>query len=240
MTWVGPIESKEFNSAVAAATYTWTTFGANIPIGTLILIGWACEFSTTPSTCADNSAQAGTANSYTIRSSVTATGLKGGTIWCVTTRQIQTTDTITLTLVSSSPTRRSGRLLTFTGQGINPFDVAVVATAVTVSPLVIGPSAALAGTDELSVGFGFWKGGAVLSGVADATTGYTLVASSGSGGTTPRVETNISYKKTAGTAAETDTQSYTSITSAVGELLTFQPVPAPKQIHLVRRTWAGR
>lgn len=247
MAWAR-VESKQFNSAVSATTLTWSP-AATIPIGTLLLLGYCSNSSSTISTIADNSTQTGTANAYSVSlGTAVGTTLKGGLIWCVTTRSILTTDVITITFLAAA-TRRSGYLVTFTGQnGSTPVDLSAVATAITTSAsnLVMGPTAALAASGELAVGFSFYRGGLNPSGVSDATSGYTLAtANAGQADATVNVETNYAWKTTAGTAAETDTQSFSNanLAAAVGIVATFQALVVPavkRQLVVVRRTWAGR
>lgn len=217
-----PTESLEFSSAASATTLTFTGFGADIPAGTFIAIGHASNVAGLTATCTDNSLQVGTANVYVSRTPRAGTTLTGGIIWTYTTRKILTTDTITVTL-SAAATRRDGRLVTFVVGGIPALDGVANQDNRVASPITMGPTATLIASNELALGFSFWKGGAVTSGVADATGGYTLIVAAGSGGAATRVETNLAYKSPVGTAAETDTHTFTTFTAGCGEILTFTP-----------------
>jgi hypothetical protein len=233
MPWVGPIESVEFaEPSVSAATFTFSPAGV-IPVGTLIVVGFAQNTATTTLSGADNSTQPGAANVYSLVSAQNTTLLTGGARRCEVTRPILPTDVITIT-TNLVATRRHGRLLTFTGGGSAGFDQVVDETVDTSSPIDIGPTGTLKSDGELVLGWSFWTGGAVLSGVADVTSGYTLVAGNGSGGITTRVETNVSYKTTATTAAETDSHSFTSITRALGCIEAFQ-LPTQAGANFQRR-----
>lgn len=229
MAWTGPIESKEFSSPTGSGTtYTFSPT-STIPVGTLIIIGWSGSVnSVVDATCSDNSTQAGTANSYTILGVQTTTGpsIAGSLIYCdPTTRSILSTDVITVTTAAS--TRRNAKLLTFTGQDpAGSFDVSADEAASSTSPYAIGPTAALSSTNELVVGFASIQTTSAPT-ITDGTTGYTVVAGSGSGGTAIQQYAVLSYKTTAGTTAETDTQTYgTGFSRAVGQIAAFTQAPA--------------
>lgn len=220
MAWVGPIESRETNSNAINNVIVVTPL-ANMPVGTLVTLGCCCNLAgQTGFTVTDTRG-----NTWNVRAAVGAAVLTGFTAWGVLTTQLLAGEQITVTWVGS-PSRCSLRMFSWTGQAAAPFDVAAQNNNDTTSPISVGPTAALASTNELAVAFIFWKGGAVTSGYADATAGYTAVPSAGSGGVTTRVETDASYKKTAGTAAETDAPTVTSITAACAELLTFKMLAA--------------
>lgn len=240
-------ENLEYSSAATLGTLTWSP-AATIPIGALIVLLQCSNAAAVVSTVADNSTQAGAANTYdTTLGTVSGTTLKGGVIVCVATRSILTTDVITITYVGTA-SRRSGRLITFTGQASGTptaiEDVASATNSVTASPITMGPTGALAGTGELVLGCSFWKGGGVLSGMADSTSGYTASPCAvGSGGTVTSVESNFSYKTTGGTGAETDSHTFTTFTSGCGIIVAFKPpavaVTARSLISVVRRVGSG-
>jgi hypothetical protein len=246
VAWTGPIENEEFaNPSGAGTTYTFSP-NATIPVGTLIVLGWMGSVTdATLATCADNSSQAGSANTYTALATQSTSGPsdQGGLIWCVTTRSILATDVVTITAASSS--RRNGRMVTFTGQAASPFDTSANQAAVTSQPYAIGPTATLAETNELVIGASFVASAAPPVGFSDSTTGYTAIVGAGSGGTGTPVVVCMSYKTTAGTAAETDTHAYSGTWSkAMGQIMAFKQAAAStatsKPPTRVRRVWSGR
>lgn len=209
--------------ALAASTGTTlavTGFGSTLPVGTLIVLGVTNNAGAGVTTCVDNSTQAGTANSYTIRTRVASGSSTMQVVWCVLTRSLLSTDSITVTMGSAS--RRAMRVMAFSGAAAtSPIDKTASASTVA-SPLTVGPTAVLAQTGELAVCMRGWVGGAVASGFADSS-GFTALSTS-SGGVTPRVEAVEAYKLGVGTAAVTDSMTFTSMTGVSGELLTFKPV----------------
>lgn len=225
MTWVGPIESVEFKSAVSGTVVTFTP-AADMAVGTLVVIGWTCNVNTTAAaSCGDNSVQPNTANVYTLLSGTSGTLLGGSSTYCRLTRTVLAGNTITLVL-SASASRVNARMVSFTGviasgtaleQGLN---VAVQTT----SPITLGPTSLVGpiSAGGLAVALGFWTGGVSASGFSTATTGYTGIASTSSGGTSTRVELNAAYKQPTTTTAETDVQAFTSITRVCGQILVFK------------------
>lgn len=230
---------KGVGSAIAGtASLAVTTLGATLPVGTLVVLGTAGVSGV--SGVADNSTQAGTANSYTVRTTITQGA--GGNItvaWCILTRSLLTTDTITITF-SFTSSRCAARFSAWSGVDPSPLDANANA-GVTASPLSVGPTGTLAGTGELAICHVGWLSTAVASGVVD-TAGFTL-ASTSSGGATSRVEAIEAHNLGVGTAAQTDAMTFTSITSAAGEILTFKALAAAATARsesvVVRRTWAG-
>lgn len=246
MAWAGPVENEEFASpSGSGSSYTFSP-NSTIPVGTLMILGWTGNVnSATAATCADNSAQPNSANSYTALATQTTTGpsLAGGLLWCVTTRAILATDVITITVPSA--TRRHARMVTFTGQAASPLDFSLDQGPDIVSPFDIGPSGTLAETSELVVACAFVANTAGNAlGASDSTSGYTLLTPAGSGGTGTVTWTVMSYKTTAGTSAETDSQAYTSFNKAVGQMIAFKLAPpsAAQRSRIIppRRAWAGR
>lgn len=243
MTWA-LVENKEFSSPSGAGTTYPISPNGTIAVGTLIILGWMGSVNdATLATCSDNSSQAGSANTYTALATQTYTGPsnQGGLIYCITTRAILATDVITIT--AASATRRNARLLTWTGVGA--FDTSANQTAVTTTPYAIGPTATLADTNELVVGASFVASTAPPVGFSDSTSGYTAIVGSGSGGTGTPVVVCLSYKTTAGTAAETDSHAYSgTFSKAGGQIIAFtQAAPAAagrSKLTSVRRVGAGR
>jgi len=241
--WGTPVESVEFGASVGATTFTFSP-AATIPVGSFIYLGVAANVAATFTSCADNSTQAGTANSYTAGTLGSGSTLIALPVYCLaTTRAILSTDVITVT-IGSSGSRRNGRMLTWTPPGATPtVDVTVGAAAVTTSPLTFASSGTLTGTSELAIALGGYKSSAA-SGFADPTSGFTaVVPATGSGGTVTFIESDVSYNPNAGTAAVAPTHTYTlAPTSAVGRMIVFASVVTAQTksgIHVVRRTWAG-
>ena len=223
MGWVGPIIAQGQGDTAGLPTIAMTGFGSTIPAGSLIVISECQNIASAACTAADNSTQAGAANSYTSRTAVNGTTHHGRHLWCVTTRDILSTDTITLSQGTGFGTRTSIMLTTWiVPLSSSPIDASATMAGTGTSPCAMGPTGALLDATELTLASHWWKGGAVASGVADATTGYTLIAPVSSGGVTTREEACVSWKIPSGTAAESDTKTFTSITNAVGEMLTFR------------------
>lgn len=225
MAFVGPIQDRQFNSVVSGTTYTFSP-SATIAVGSLIALYIISNTAQVFSTCADNSTQAGTANSYTAEAAITGTGIKGQLIWCVATRSILSTDTITVTILGAA-TIRTGRMVTFTGVATTSPRDSLVQNSFAASPVSL-TTAALASAGELCLLFTGWNNTAAgLSGVANSGAGFTLgAAATGTGGTTPE-EVNYSSDLSVGTAAATDAHTFTSWNNMVGTIVTFLPLAAP-------------
>lgn len=193
------------------------TVGLAVPAGTLLIVGVTNNGGGT-FTIADNSAQAGTANSYTVRTAVVQGTARVQVAYCYLTRALLSTTTITITLSAS---RFAAAFYCFSGADPTPLDQSAT-KGVTTSPLSVGPTGVLAASTELAINMVGWFGGATTSGASGTTAGYTLGTPLNSGGVTSRVELVTAYKIGAGTAAETSAMTFTSITSAAGNLLTFK------------------
>lgn len=239
MSWSGPIENVPWANATGALDMTFTGFGSTIPIGTFVYIANCQNTGSATTTCVDNSTQTGAANVWTVRAAANGTTHHGRIMWCVLTRSLLTTDTITVHNTAPG-SRQSGLLLTFNGPLASPVDVAAASGILTTSPCAVGPTATLAGSAELAIAAHYWKGGAVASGVADATSGYTLITPTSSGGITTREECCVSYKFPAGTAAESNTKSFTSISNCVAELMTFKPAAGAAVARSLALTGVGQ
>lgn len=228
MAWVGPIQNVAFSSTTAAATLTFSPT-ATMAVGTLVVIGWNVNANQPNATsCADNSTQAGTANTWTLLGGVGGANLGGSSVYCRLTRSILSTNVITVTLPIATGNRRSGRMLSFTGvvaagsaleQGLN-------VNPQTTSPITLGPTSLVGpiSAGGLVLAFSYWRGGAVASGFSNSTGGYTAVATTSSGGTTSRHEVNAAYKSPTTTAAETDVHAFTSVTIVGGQIMVFKGV----------------
>lgn len=243
MAWGTPVETREFDSSTTLATYTWSPV-STIPIGSFLFGLCAANVAATISTVADNSTQAGAANTYVIATQGSGTTTVCNPFYCLaTTRAILSTDVITATL-GATASRRAGQVWTFVPPGQTPvLDVQAGAAAVSASPLVFGSTGALAEAGELALACMAYKSGgasgfSVPSGYASAGT-YN-----GSGGTVTIVEADIVYKANAGTAAEAPSITMATAPAsggAVGRILTFRSSPivaARPKLAVVRRTWA--
>lgn len=224
--------SKTFVASVSGSVFTFTSFGATIPAGTLLDIGCGgnldCRSGASTNgklrDCSDNSTQPGIANIYVpVVPNIGGTTAGAFRVRCFTTRPILTGDTITVNMAGGTMSRRSALLTAWTGASpLTQPDQKADQNARVASPITMGPTAALAEASvELAVGMSIWRGGAVLSGVADA--GYTLIAGASSGGTTPNTEVNGGYKVNVGTAAETDTHTFTTFSAGAGKIITYRP-----------------
>lgn len=236
--------SKAAGASTTSTSYPLTGFSALIPAGSLIV---CClgnnSAANTFTACSDNSTQAGTANAYTIRTVLAQANGTGGLAWCYTTRDILTTDTLTMT-AGTGISRRSWMMMAFSGTDPAPLDVTAKVENVAASPVTMGATAALAGTGELAVAYSCVRASSSAMGFTDSS-GYNAVAGVNSGGTSVRVEVNGAYQLNVGTAAETDAHAYTTFTSGCGELLTFKAAAAAAAslktgIHVVARVWGGR
>lgn len=230
MTFAVATPAAQFGSNASAATITFTGFGATIPVGSLLVFDWDENVaSLTVTSVADNSAQAGVANAYSINTPLSGTTLSFGTVYCWVTRSILATDTITITL-SAAGTRRGGTLRCWTlANGVPVLDRVASVTADTTSPVTLASTGTLNASDELAVAMRGWLGGAVASGYAHTTpAGFTNATSGLSAGTSTRVEANMSFDDNlASSTAFADDATYTSITRAHGQVLTFRDVVSP-------------
>lgn len=229
MTFAAATPAAQFGSNASAATVTLSP-SATILAGTLFAVNWVANVaSLTVSSVADNSSQSGRANSYSIGTPRSGTTLSHGTVYCLASRNILATDVITITL-SAVATRRGATLRDWTlANGMPVLDKSVGVTADTSSPVTLPTSGTLAAADELAIAMRGWLGGAVASGYAHTTpAGFTNATSGLSAGVTTRVEANMSFDDNLGAStAFADDATYTSITRAHGELLTFLDVVVP-------------
>lgn len=220
------------NAAITATASTIVlTPSFDIPAGTLVIIGWCCTTASRTATCADTASGAqSNANVYTYYFAGAGATLSGGAFMCYTTRDIISAnfDTITVTM-NSTATQASVNLVAFTGASADTqLDVFFQANTKTASPITMGATPTLTESGSLVVAITGWKGGNVADGFTTSS-GYTT-ASGLRAGTTTSCETDISYKLSAGTAAETPAHSFTSITAGFGMALVFRPnatLPAP-------------
>lgn len=211
MSWTSGANLTNFASAVSGTTVTFT--GVAISAGTLIILGWDANVASLSATCADNSTQSGAANSYNVLGSLNATTFTAGVVWVFTTRDILSTDTITVTL-SGAATRISGSGTTFTVTSNNPIldTSSEIRLGATTSPVTTSASA-LHQASELGVAFSFCKTGAVATGTtfgASQLNSPSTHTEANSGGSATTVATRITTGLTISAASGTTGWSYTA------------------------------
>lgn len=230
--------------SAAGGTFLLLPATAAVELNDLIVLAWNVNVaSVTVTSINDNSSQSGSANVYTVNTTRSTTAHSFGTAYCRATRRLLTTDTITITLSNATGTRRASTLAVFVPANGNPvLDKLVGVTADTTSPVTYATSGTLAAAESLVMPFGAWRGGAVGSGwVGFGSTGYANLTGSLSAGSTSRHEINGRYNLNVGsTSAIVVEETYTSITNAHGELMTFTDIPLRARNRiLVRRTRSG-
>jgi hypothetical protein len=233
-----------FGTTVSAATYTFSP-SVDIEVGDLIVLSWnANAASQVVSSVADNSTQAGSANSYTVNPTRSGSALSAGTIYCrKATRKILTTDVITIT-IGAAQSLRSGCMAAFVPANAET-ELAIVqgVTADITSPVTYAATGTLPDANCLLVQCSAWRGGAVDGGYGHNPSGWATANAGGfSGGGTSRHESHIAYildSVTNGTVTCEDT--YTSITNAHGEVLVFTDVVlTPGAFPVIPTSTAGR
>lgn len=238
----------QYSSAASATTYLMQSPTSTIPVGSLVVGVIACNNNTlAASSLADNSTQAGAANSYVIG---TPQGSGVGLSLCVwyclkTTRAILVTDTITFTQ-GTAATRRAGTFNAWTPSNSNPVLDVSVGTAnsgnVTTSPVSVTVPA---NNDGAGVGIELSARGHSATGVSGyshtAPAGWTAGVRVQSPSTAPVIEVGVTWKDNlAGSAGFTDTATYTALTNAFHNVRVFDdPAPVRRPI-VVRRIWTGR
>lgn len=209
-------------SAVSTTTITITPT-VDIPIGSLIVIGWCCATASRTGTATDTGSD-GATNVYTYFEAGAGATLSGGFLWSYTTSDLilANFDTITLSL-SSSTTDVSVNMLVFSGASAQTqLDTFFAVNTKTTSPITMGASPAITESGSLAVAFTGWKGGNVANGFSATSSGYTGVTGL-RGGTTTSVQCDSSYNPSVGTAATTSVHTFTSMTAGFGMLLVFRP-----------------
>lgn len=233
--------SGKYEDANSSATLTFSP-STDIEVGDTIAIDYETNVVHAVSSVADNSTQAGAANVYVIRPQRTGTVSAFGWVYLLkATRKILATDVITITMASAA-TRRVGHLLAVVSGNGNPrFEFQTGIANALASPVSLGATGALYASDSMAIIGQGWKGGAVASGFAQTapvvTGGWVAHPSGGalSGGTTTRVESNVTYNLDIGSATTfTPAATYTSITVAHGEVLIFSDEPIDGRIPVVR------
>lgn len=155
-------------SPISATSATFTTLPANIPAADTVVIWCELPSGTSAVTASDNSTQTGAANTYTVRfdSTNSNASVRLVAIVCQVTRQIQTTDTITVAFSSSTG---SLRVVQYTGS--SGFDAASTANN--------GTGASTTTNNVTSV----VSLGMAIAGLATATSGGTVTVGTVGGGT---------------------------------------------------------
>lgn len=235
--------SAEWESTASGTTLLTFSPSSDIEVGDTIVLGWCANIASLTFTCSDNSSQAGSANVYAIRTALSGTTFTAATTYILkATRKVLTTDVITVT-ISSACTRSTGQLAVFVSGNANPrLELPVNIAGDTASPVPMGATGTLYAANSLVVPFNFWKGGAVASGYAlTVPAGATAIPGGGavSGGASTSVETNGAYILNVGaTTTMTPNATYTSITIAHGEMLTFSDEPIDGRVPVVRSVGA--
>lgn len=189
------VSSKAAASNVSASAIAVTGFAATLAVGSFVFIAASHPAIVAPTSGADNSSQAGTANGWTpvVGVSVsTPNAFRVVGYVSILTRSILTTDTIQINM--TSPVARSSALvLVFTGVGPLPRD-RLVQTSGLVNPVVVADSVATAQADELTLMVVGAYTGSGPSGFSDGTAGFTAIAGTNSGNGSGDVDIGISWK----------------------------------------------
>lgn len=223
MAWSNPIQDVQFHATTSGTTLTFVP-SAPIEVGTLLVLHMTTNTAFTVSSTADNATGVGVANNYIPLATNTAPAIPNGkTIYCLVTRRILTTHTVTIT-IGAAATVRTGRMITVTGAGppsvLDPLSPTQAASGA--SPMSVGPTAAPKQSGEFAVLFTVWNNTALgLSGVANSGAGWTLGATDTGNGTATPYEVNYSYRKDA-SAALTDAHTFTAWSNIGGEIVSFK------------------
>lgn len=218
---------NQWGSSVTGSTITFT--GVDYPALTLLVFGWCANVASLTATCSDNSTQSGSANTYTLGSLMNGTTFTSQAIYCFLTREILSTDTITITL-STTASRTAATGCSFTCDSNNPiFDNATsVRVGASTSPVTTSSSGTLHQASELGVAFSGWKGGAVASGSffgASQLSSPSTHSESSSGGTVSRVAHRITVGATTANTSGTTSWTYTSLSQVNLRTLFFYEGP---------------
>lgn len=242
----------QYSSASSATTYLMQSPTSTIPAGSLVAGVVACNNNTltTPS-CADNSTQAGAANSWVVETPQgSGVALSLCVFYCLkTTRAILVTDTITFTQ-GVAATRRAGTFNAWTPSNGNPTLDASVGTANSamdstspVSVTVPANNDAAGVGIELSARTHSATGASGYAHTAPAS-GWTTGTRVQSPSTAPVIEVGVTWRDNLASAAGfTDTATYTLITQAFHNVRVFDDIATPTKrprVIMPRRVWAGR
>lgn len=240
--------NSQYSSASSGTTYLLQQPSSTIPAGSFVAGIVACNnASMTVPTIADNSTQAGAANTWTHDSPGGLTDLAYCVFFCMkTTRAILTTDTVTVTQ-GAAATRRAGTLNAFSqSNAAAAWDSAVGVPNsgfVTASPVSFTVPAQT-GAGELIIEF------AARTAVTVGASGYSHTAPAGwtagtrvqSPSTTPTIEVGVTWIASSASAASfTNTATYTVISRAFHEVQAFtDTVAGGPTLRQLAATGVGR
>lgn len=241
----------QYSSGSSATTLAPQSPSSTIPAGSTVIGCWAANASgESVSSIADNSTQAGAANTWTSVSPIASgTTLSMGVYYCLkTTRAILSSDTITITL-SLSASKRCTWYNAFTPSNGNPAfnnNWVGLTQGATVSPVTTPAFIANANATD---GLGILAGGILVPGTSMTWTigspaGMTQDSPLQDPATAPHIDTLFAWKLNAGAASFTSSSTISSITRAhmMGCIFTDNVPPVSKRSPVIvrRPTWAGR
>lgn len=238
----------QYSSGASATTLAPQSPTNTIPAGSTVIGVWAANASgESVSSIADNSTQAGAANTWASVSPIASgTTLSMGIYYCLkTTRAILTTDTITITL-GLSASKRCTWMNAFTPGNGNPAfnnNWVGLTQGATVSPVT---TPAFIANADATDGLAILAGGVLVPG-ASTTWGITSPASMTADAplqdpaTAPFIDALFAWKLNAGAASFTSSSTLSSITRAhmIGLIFTDVAPPPRPRIRVVRRVGAG-
>lgn len=230
-------------SSTTVTTLAINVASGNVPIGSLVVVGWSCN----PGSATTAAVTDSKGNTYTnFASPIFTTNLSLGFSYCLATTAalVLGSDTITITQ-SQSTTRHAGFFEAFTPSNANAvFDTATPGsfTNDTASPFATSNTPTLSAADDLGLSIFGWIGGAVNSAYAHtAPAGFTAFTNNSSAGATTRVECDHAYKVNMGaTTAWSAASTTTSVTRTHGFAIAFSDIAAAaagrSRLAVVRRT----
>lgn len=209
-----------FASVSSAATYTvngWFSSGAYNPLpGDLVVCVFTGNHTTgTTATASDNSAEPGTANVWTVLGPAEgSTFCSAWMVWCVLTRGLVNSSTVTLT-ASTSASRRTGvARVVVASVGPITFDTSAIANNDNASPIGM-TTPVLATTGDVVIAGGGVRAGAGAT-VTESGSGFALSGQQTSGGSGTVMTVGLSRRLAAGTAAVTASQGFTALSTGAG------------------------
>lgn len=154
MAWRTGNTTPNFAISATATTYQFSGWGIIVPAGQLMVLcgAGAANPSGATATCADNSSQAGTANSWTAYTFGTGTCL-GIVAWSYLTRPLLTGDTVTITSSITATNRVGFGQGFYNNLGVPTLDRNDAYTATGVSTLTGATAAQGAKGGELGIHF---------------------------------------------------------------------------------------
>lgn len=218
---------EKFSAISGATIYTFTTWSNYAPqVGDLVVAHVAGNHAAgTTATAADDSAQPGTANVWTmIGPAQGSSTLSEWFAWCILTRPFLSGTTLTVT-TSANGSRRFGMCAVVSATGIISFDASTIVNNDNTSPIAMA-SPALAGTNEIA-----FAGAAVRSSIGIVPTeggsGFSLYATIAADSAGTAVSGGLSINTTAGAAAVTASQSFTAYTTGAGIIAVWKESAPP-------------